>query len=77
MSYSGFTNVPNVQFRRDDGLVDRWIGSGLPGTGTFEDTFALLPGVSYSYVVRSRPGGVVTNVACSPATITIVVDEAN
>ena len=66
LSYSGFTNVLNVQFRRNNG----WIGSGLPGMGTFDDTSAV-PGVAYSYVVRSRPGGVVTDLACTPATITI------
>ena len=82
VSYSGFTNVSNVQFRRDegifDGINDRWIGSGDPGAGDFDDTSAELePGVAYSYVVRSRPGGVLTDLACSPATITIVVDEAN
>ena len=65
LSYSGFTNVLNVQFRRNN----VWIGSGLPGAGTFDDTSAV-PGVAYSYVVRSRPGGVVNDVACSPAPFT-------
>ena len=67
LSYSGFTDVSNVQFRRNNG----WIGTGLPGAGTYEDTSAV-PGVPNSYVVRSRPGGVVTDLACSPETITIV-----
>ena len=41
-----------------------------PGAGTYEDTTAV-PGVAYSYVIRSRPGGgVVNDVACSPATFT-------
>ena len=79
VSYSGFTNVSNVQLRRDDGIFDgindRWIGTGDPGAGDFDDTSAE-PGVAYSYVVRSRSGGVV-DFACSPATITIAVDEAN
>ena len=68
VSYSGFTDVSNVQFRRNNG----WIGSGLADAGTFDDTSAV-PGVPYSYVIRSRPGGVVTDVACTPATITIDV----
>ena len=70
LSYSGFTGRNNVQFRRDDGVRDRWLGSGSPGAGTFDDTSAE-PGVPYWYVIRSRPGGgVVNNVACSPATFT-------
>ena len=70
VSYSGFTTVSNVQFRRNDGVDDRWIGSGDPGAGDFDDISAV-PGVAYSYVVRSRPDGVRTDVACTPATITI------
>jgi hypothetical protein len=66
VSYSGFTNVPVVQFRRNN----EWIGSGLPGAGTFEDTSAVA-GVPYSYEVRSQTGGVMNDVACTPATITI------
>ena len=65
VSYSGFTNVNNVQFRRNNG----WIGSGLPGTGTYDDTSAV-PGVPYLYEVRTRTGGVVTDLACTPATFT-------
>ena len=65
LSYSGFTNVPNVQFRRNNG----WIASGLAGAGIFDDTSAV-PGVAYSYVIRSRPGGVVTDLACTPAAYT-------
>ena len=65
LSYSGFTDVSDVQFRRNN----VWIGSGLPGAGTFDDTSAV-PGVPYSYVVRSRPGGVVTDLACTPAAFT-------
>ena len=67
LSYSGFTDVSRVQFRRNN----RWIGSGLAGAGTFDDT-AAVPGVPYSYVVRSRPDGVVTDLACTPETINIV-----
>ena len=65
VSYSDFTNVSNVQFRRNNG----WIGSGLPGAGTFDDTSAM-PGVPNSYVIRSRPGGVVTDLVCTPAAFT-------
>ena len=65
VSYSGFPNVPNANIRRND----RWLvthTSVTPGTGTYEDTSAV-PGVAYSYVIRSRPGGgVVNDVTCSP-----------
>ena len=75
VSYSDFPNVSSVNILRNS----RWIAndrSATPGTGTYDDTTAEV-GVAYSYVIRSRPGGVVTDFACSPATITIVVDEAN
>ena len=69
VSYSGFpNNVPNVNIRRND----RWIvnhTSQTPGAGTYEDTSAV-PGEAYSYVIRSRLGGVVTDVDCSPTTFT-------
>ena len=69
VSYSDFPNVSNVNILRNGG----WIGthtSETPGAGTYEDTSAV-PGVDYSYVIRSRPGGgVVNDVACSPATFT-------
>ena len=76
VSYSGFPkNVPNVNIRRNGSWIVNH-GSETPGAGTYEDTSAQ-PDVAYSYVLVSRPGGgVVNNVACSPATITIV-DEAN
>ena len=70
VSYSNFTNVSNVSIRRNDGFIDL----GSAGTGIYSDTSAL-PGVAYFYEVRSRPGGVVTDVACTPETI-IVVDAA-
>ena len=66
VSYSGFTNVSVVNIRRNGS----WIGTEAAGSGTYSDTSAVR-GVVYSYVVRSRPGGVVNDVACSPATITI------
>ena len=67
VSYSGFpNNKPNVNILRNGG----WIAtdtSATPGAGTYADTSAV-PGVAYSYVIRSRPGGgVVNDVACSPA----------
>ena len=65
VSYSGFTNVSVVNIRRNGG----WIVTNAAGTGTYSDTSAVR-GVAYSYVVRSRPGGVVNDVVCSPATIT-------
>ena len=66
VSYSGFTNVSVVHILRNS----LWVENDSPGTGTYNDTSAA-PGVAYSYVIRSRPGGVVNDVACSPATITI------
>jgi len=66
VSYAGFTNVSVVSIRRNGGFLD----NSASGTGTYSDTSAVR-GVAYSYVVRSRPDGVVNDVACSPATITI------
>ena len=75
MSYSDFPNVPDVNIRRNGSWIVNH-RSETPGAGTYEDTSAQ-PDVAYSYVLVSRPGGgVVNNVACSPATITIA-DEAN
>ena len=69
VSYSDFPNVPTVNILRNGG----WIAtdtSDTPGTGTYDDTTAVA-GVPYSYVIRSRPGGgVVNDVACSPAPFT-------
>ena len=66
VSYSGFTNVSVVNIRRNGW----WIVTNAAGTGTYSDTSAV-GGVAYSYVVRSRTGGLVNDVACSPAIITI------
>ena len=66
VSYSDFTNVSEVSIRRNGSFI----GLSSAGTGTYEDTTAV-PGVVYSYVVRSRPDGVLTDVACTPETITI------
>ena len=71
VSYSGFPDpAANVNILRNGG----WIVTDTfdtPGAGTYDDTSAV-SGVAYSYVIRSRPGGgVVNDVACSPATITI------
>jgi hypothetical protein len=69
VSYSGFPSVPNVNIRRNGSWIVTHT-SETPGAGTYEDTSAV-PGVDYSYVTRSRPGGgVVNDVACSPATLT-------
>ena len=47
-----------------------WIVTDVPGADAYVDTTAV-PGVAYSYVIRSRPGGnVVNDVACSPAPFT-------
>ena len=66
ISWSGFTGVNNVQLRRDGG----WLSSGAAGVGSFTDT-DVNPGDSLRYVVRYRPGGAVTDIACSPSPITI------
>ena len=65
VSYSDFTNVSILSIRRNGTFIDL----SSAGTGTYEDTTAV-PGVPYSYVVRSRPGGVVTDLACTPAAFT-------
>jgi hypothetical protein len=70
VSYSDFTNVSTVSIRRNGIFIDL----SSAGTGTYEDTSAV-PGVAYSYEVRSRPGGVATDVACSPATITVPLSD--
>jgi len=62
VSYSG-SNVVNI--RRND----KWIKTNVAGRGTYTDASAVR-GVAYSYLVRTRPGGVVVDVACSPAIIT-------
>ena len=70
VSYSDFPDASNVNILRNGG----WIVNDsfdTPGAGTYDDTSAVA-GVAYSYEIRSRPGGgVVNDVACSPATITI------
>jgi hypothetical protein len=70
VSYSDFADVSNVNILRNGSWIVTHT-SETPGTGTYEDTTAVT-GVAYSYVIRSRPGGVVNDVACSPGTITIV-----
>ena len=73
VSYSGFPDpAANVNILRNGS----WVVTDsfdTPGAGTHDDTSAV-SGVAYSYVVRSRPngpGGVVNDVVCNPATITI------
>ena len=70
MSYTDFPDSSSVNILRNGS----WIVTDTfdtPGAGTYEDPSAV-PGVAYSYVLRSRPGGgVVNDVACSPATITL------
>ena len=60
VSYSDFTDVSVLVIRRNNTFIDLTSA----GTGTYEDTSAV-PGVAYSYVVRTRPGGVVTDLACT------------
>ena len=73
VSYSGFPDpAANVNILRNGS----WVVTDsfdTPGAGTHDDTSAV-SGVAYSYVARSRPsgpGGVVNDVVCNPATITI------
>jgi hypothetical protein len=67
ISWSGFqaNGVDNVFLRRNGGFL----ATVAADLDTYTDT-AAAPG-DYSYLVRWRPGGVVTDVACSPATITV------
>jgi len=66
LSYPGFPDVFGVNILRNGG----WIVTDVPGADAYVDTTAV-PGVAYSYVIRSRPGGnVVNDVACSPAPFT-------
>ena len=55
----------SVFIRRNGGYLDE----GVAGSSSFTDTTAA-PG-DYSYLVRWRPGGVLTDVDCTPATITV------
>ena len=71
VSFSDFPNVNTVSIVRNGGFIDT-VSQG--GTGTYSD-FSAEPGVAYSYVVRSRPGGVVTDVACTPETITVTDEQ--
>ena len=69
VSYSDFPDASNVNILRNGSFLVN-DSFDTPGAGTHDDTTAVV-GVAYSYVIRSRPGGgVVNDVACSPATIT-------
>jgi len=66
VTYSGFAdnNVDNVVIRRDG----KWLANSAAGAGSYTDPVG--PG-DYSYLVRWRPGGVRTDVPCSPVNITV------
>ena len=66
ITYLGFIdNNQNNFVRRNGGFL-----SATPApAGTFTDTDAA-PG-DYDYAIRYRPGGVVTDVACTPTSITV------
>ena len=69
ITYSGFQadGVDTVFLRRDAGFL-----SNIPANaGSFTDTTAT-PG-DYSYLIRWRLDGVVTDVPCTPASITVPV----
>ncbi|MFT7474690.1 MAG: hypothetical protein ACI81L_001619 [Verrucomicrobiales bacterium] len=67
ISWSGFqaNGMDNVFVRRSG----RFLATVAADVETYTDA-AAAPG-DYSYLVRWRPGGVLTNVACSPASITV------
>ena len=66
ISWSEFSGVQVVQVRRNGA----WISAGTPDSGTHTDAGAV-PGQTYSYSIRWFPGGVSTDVACTPASITV------
>ena len=65
VSWTGFTGAGDVQIRRNGS----WLSRGAAGSSSLVDT-DVSTGVSYSYVVRYRPGGTLVDVACTPASIT-------
>jgi len=67
ITWVGFSDgVVNTVFVRRDGS---WLANGAAGNSSYTDTTAL-PG-DHSYVIRWRPGGVATDVACTPDPITV------
>ncbi len=71
ISYSGFdaNGVDTVVVRRDGS----YLANSAPGTASFTDS-AAAPG-DYSYLLRWRPAGAVTDVPCTPASITVPVPQ--
>lgn len=69
ISYTGFQHngADTVVVRRNGGFLDETTA----GEGAFVDESAI-PG-DYDYLLRWRPGGVVTDVACTPDSITVPV----
>ncbi len=69
VSYVDFdgAGIRDVSIRRDG----RFRSLSAAGTASFTDT-GVAPG-DYDYAVRWRPGGVVTDVACTPGTFTVPV----
>jgi hypothetical protein len=67
VSWTGFdfNGVSSVYIRRDGS----YLATGGAGSSSYTDT-AAAPG-DRSYVVRWRPGGVVTDIPCSPDPITV------
>ena len=67
ISYSGFLEAgEDTVFVRRDG---RFLSGTTAGSGSFVDDSAT-PG-DHTYAIRWRPAGTVTDVGCSPATITV------
>ena len=64
VSWTDFANVSNVQIRRNAS----WLATGAPDNGSYTDA-AATPGSSFSYEVRWRPNGVVTDVPCGSITV--------
>jgi len=67
VTYAGFEDgdVTTIFVRRDG----KWLANAPAGDGTYTDTSAA-PG-DHSYLIRWRPGGVTTNVPCTPDPINI------
>ncbi len=71
ITYAGLEDgvVTEIYVRRDGS----WLATVAPGSGSYTDT-SVTPG-DYSYLMRWRPGGVVTDVPCLPDPITVPDDE--
>ncbi|NNC81849.1 MAG: hypothetical protein HKN94_17035 [Acidimicrobiales bacterium] len=67
VTYTGFEDgaVSTIFVRRDG----KWLATVAAGDGTYTDGSAAVG--DHSYLVRWRPGGVTTNVPCTPDPVTV------